>query len=213
MMSYRNKQQGVVLVVALIALTAISLAGISLMRTVDTSNVVSGNMAFKETALQMADVGAERAYLDILWNLLSNTSGCQFVQANCPVNSAGKGYLYPDAASINSVTKLPSTAGGLFWSDPVGQPMPGDVTASYSTQYIIERMCGAAITGIAGDDTGNMQVRPTFAKCRAAPAYSLTGVPVAGIGKLFYRVTVRVLGPRNTISFSQYFFGVQDTVI
>ena len=57
-MNYRNKQQGVVLVIALIALMAISLAGVALMRSVDSSNVVSGNIAFNEAAIQMADIGA-----------------------------------------------------------------------------------------------------------------------------------------------------------
>lgn len=211
-MNYRNKQQGVVLIIALIALVAISLAGVALMRAVDTSNVVSGNMAFNETAMQMADVGAEQAYTEILGHLASNPASCQFIQANCPVNTNGQNYHYPNVASINSVTKLPAPTGGLFWSDPLSVSLPGDVTASYSIQYIVERMCGAVITGVAGDDTASFQTIPTFAKCRAAPAYDSTGLPVAGTGKLFYRVTVQVSGPRNTHALAQYFYGVQDTV-
>jgi len=101
-MNYRNKQQGVVLVIALIALMAISLAGVALMRSVDTSNVVSGNIAFNEAAIQMADIGAEQAYTEIMGNLSSNPNSCQFVAANCPVNSAGQPYFYPNASALDN---------------------------------------------------------------------------------------------------------------
>lgn len=211
---YRNKQQGVVLVIALIALVAISLAGVALMRSVDTSNVVSGNIAFNETAIQMADVGAEQAYTEILGNLTSNPSSCQFIQANCPNNSAGQFYFYPNISSLNVATKLPNIT-PLNWSDPLAVTLPGDTAASYSIQYIIERMCGNVVTGSTatpGDNTANSQETATFAKCRAAPLYDSNGNPSIGTGKLFYRITVQVTGPRNTRGLAQYFYGVQDTV-
>jgi type IV pilus assembly protein PilX len=213
--NYRNKQQGVVLVIALIALVAISLAGVALMRSVDTSNVVSGNIAFNETAIQMADVGAERAYTEILGNLASNPNSCQFIQANCPHNSAGQYYFYPNVSSLDAATKLPTPTGGLAWSDANAVTLPGDTAASYFIQYIIERMCGNVITGATatpGDNTANSQETATFAKCRAAPLYDSNGNPSIGTGKLFYRITVQVTGPRNTRGLAQYFYGVQDTV-
>lgn len=208
-----DKQKGVVLVIALIALLAISLAGIALMRTVDTSNVVSGNIAFDEAAIQLSDIGAEQAYNEILGNLSSNPNGCQLVLANCPVNSAGQSYFYPNVAAIDTSTKLPAPTGGLNWSDSLAVSMPGDSTASYSVRYIVERMCGTAITGVAGDDTASFLIPATFAKCRATPIYdSNTGAPTGGTGKMFYRVTVQVSGPRNTRGLAQYFYGIQDTV-
>lgn len=209
MTNFRNKQQGVVLMIALIALVAISLAGIALMRSVDTSNVVSGNIAFNEAAIQMADIGAEQAYVEIMGNLASNPNGCLFVSANCPTNSAGQSYLYPNVSTIDAITRLPTPAGGLNWSNPMMQTLPGDTVASYSVHYMIERMC----TG-----TANNQVAATFAKCKVAPIYdtpippNTTSAPLVGLGKLFFRVTVQVVGPRNTRGVSQYFFGIQDFV-
>ena len=211
-MNSRKKQQGVVLVIALLALVAISLAGVALMRTVDTSNVVSGNVAFNETAMQMADVGAEQAYAAILCNLTSNPNSCQNVLANCPTSSTGGSYFYPNVAAINTVTKLPMPTGGLVWSDAQGISLPGDTSPSYQVRYIVERMCGTAITGVAGDDTASFLVRATFAKCRATPILDSNGLVTGGVGKLFYRVTVQVNGPRNTTALAQYFYGVQDTV-
>lgn len=218
MNNFRNKQQGVVLVVALIALVAVSLAGIAMMRTVDTSNVVSGNIAFNEAAIQMADIGAEQAYTEIMGNLSSNPNACMFVPGNCPTNAAGNSYFYPNVSALDAASRLPTPTGGLNWSDPMPQTLPGDATASYSVHYVIERMCGKQVTGVATDETANLQVAPTFAKCKVVPIYdtptppSTVSLPLVGQGKLFYRVTVEVTGPRNTRGVSQYFFGVQDAV-
>lgn len=207
-MNKHNKQQGVVLVIALVSLAAISLAGVALMRTVDTSNVVSGNIAFNEASIQMADMGAEIAYTFVNGNGQGTANNCAHLTSACP------SYYYPNAAPINATTKLPSPTNGLTWSSLVAVPLPGENTASasYHVQYIIERMCGTVITGVAGDDTANPQVAPTFAKCRVAPVYDTYGIPAAGQGILFYRITVQVKGPKNTRSLAQYFYNALDTV-
>lgn len=205
-MNSRKKQQGVVLVIALLALVAISLAGVALMRTVDTSNVVSGNVAFNETAMQMADLGQETAIKDIQGIQDTGAPGCQNTQSFCPA------YFYPNVAALNPVTKLPMPTGGLNWSTPLDVTISGDTTPSYHVQYIVERMCGTAITGVAGDDTANFQTTPTFSKCRATPMLNSDGSFSSGSGKLFYRITVQVSGPRNTTALAQYFFGIKEAV-
>ena len=48
----RRAQEGVVLFIALIVLVAMSLAGVALMRSVDTALVVAGNFAFKKSAIR-----------------------------------------------------------------------------------------------------------------------------------------------------------------
>lgn len=208
-----SKQQGVVLIISLIALVAISLAGLALMRTVDTSNVISGNVAFNEAAQQLSDVGAEDAYLKI--NGLLDPAGCQKTLANCPKNAAGNSYFYPNVAPIDPESKLPAPAGGIVWSDPLAVALPGEATASYSVRYMVERMCGNAITGNTaspGDNTADFTVDPTFAKCRATPMYP-DAAGATDIGNLYYRVTVQVSGPRNTRALSQYFYPLQDCVV
>jgi len=199
-----KQQQGVALIIALIALAALSLAGVAMMRSVDTSNVIAGNIAFNEAAIQVANVGAELAYIDIENNKFNDPtqSGCPFGAANCPKNQAGSSYFYPNYSALDTTSKLPT--GAPDWSDPVPVPLTGEsaTTASYKVQYVIERMC----TG-----TANGQEVATFAKCRAAPLYS-AGTVLPGEGKIFYRITVQSFGPRNTKGTVQYFYGVQDTV-
>jgi type IV pilus assembly protein PilX len=58
---HRNTQKGVVLFVALVVLVAMSLAGISMMRTADTNTQIAGNLAFRQSALQAAEAAFEQA--------------------------------------------------------------------------------------------------------------------------------------------------------
>ncbi|MDO9054582.1 MAG: hypothetical protein Q7U37_11735 [Gallionella sp.] len=187
-MNYRHKQQGVVLVIALIALVAISLTAVALMRTVDTSNVVSGNIAFNEAAIQMADIGAEQAYAEI-------------DAEPDPKVFTGKTYYYPNYSAISTVSRLPTQA--ATWKVI---PSSSVNLSGYAVQYMVERMCVG---------TANFQEMPTFSKCKAAPLYDTAGVLLADanniplpVGKLFYRITVQVNGPRNTRALSQFFYGV-----
>ena len=46
-----HRQHGVVLFVALIAMVVMSLAGVALIRSVDTTGSVAGNLAFREASI------------------------------------------------------------------------------------------------------------------------------------------------------------------
>ena len=59
----KNRQHGVVLFIALIILVAMTLAGIALVRSVDTNNIISGNLAFKHSSLLAADRGIQAAFV------------------------------------------------------------------------------------------------------------------------------------------------------
>lgn len=54
-------QRGVVLFFALISLLAIMLAAVALVRSVDTSTIIAGNLAFKQSATSSGDAGTETA--------------------------------------------------------------------------------------------------------------------------------------------------------
>jgi hypothetical protein len=173
------------------------------MRSVDTGNVVSGNLAFNEAAIQMVDVGAEDAYTFINSNTADITTSCQTVTTGiCP------SYYYPNIASLDAVTRLPVQAAALTWS--TATDVPGQTGFTY--QYVIERMCKGTIPD--RPTSASPEEQATFAKCTVAILYDdTTGLVVQeGLGKLFYRITVQVNGPRNTRALAQYFYGIQDTV-
>lgn len=56
-----SRQRGVALVTALVVLVAMILGGIALARSVDTGNLVAGNVTFRQSSLQVTDLGVEAA--------------------------------------------------------------------------------------------------------------------------------------------------------
>ena len=67
----RARQGGVVLMMALIVLVAMTLAGIALVRSVNTSNIIAGNLAFQQAATHAGDTGTEAA---VGWLEANNTA-------------------------------------------------------------------------------------------------------------------------------------------
>jgi Tfp pilus assembly protein PilX len=62
----RRAQSGVALIMVLIMLTAMAIAGVALVRVVDSANVISGNFAFRQSTLNIADLGVEAAAADLV---------------------------------------------------------------------------------------------------------------------------------------------------
>ena len=62
------RQKGVMLIIVLIVLVAMTLAGVAMMRSVDTSTVVAGNIAFKQSGVGAADQGLQAAYTWLIAN-------------------------------------------------------------------------------------------------------------------------------------------------
>jgi hypothetical protein len=182
---YRNRQNGVVLLIALIMLVAMSLAGVALMRSVETAVVVAGNFAFKESGIQVADQGAQEA---ARW---------------LGLNSAGN-LLYTDNPAAGYFSALPPTDPDYFaeasWGTAVA--MNGGVADASGNRirYIIHRMCPMPGTSwdAPGNDCGFQTGKSTPDGSRRRDAPRFQGPPI-----LYYRVTTRVDGPRNTVTVTQ----------
>lgn len=195
----RRRQHGVALVMALIVLVAMTLAGLAMMRSVDTSSLIAGNLAFKQSAAISADAGVEAA---VAWLHGRPTELGQ--------DAGASGYWASSQQSLDLTgNDTPEADDDLDWSDNgrVAQ-LPVD-KAGNQVSFVIHRMCD-----VAG------QFDP--AKCATAPGPGGTG-PENSIGILrpmltyqplnktgsggaalaLYRITVRVVGPRSNVSFVQ----------
>jgi type IV pilus assembly protein PilX len=180
-------ERGVVLFVALIVLVAMSLAGVALMRSVDTGVVVAGNMAFKQAAISVADRGTQEA---VRW-LELNSSGPTLQNTN-----SGAGYFSarpvpePDWFAIDS------------WADAVVLNGGTPDAAGNVVRYLIHRMC--ALPDQAYNSATN-SCGLYFATSAAASGGSMAvGAPqFIGTPELYYRITTRVDGPRDTVSVIQ----------
>lgn len=193
----RRAQRGVILFIALIVLVAMSLAGIALMRSVDTNVLVAGNLSFRQANTMYADVGVEAARAWLTANAGSLTTnqpgGATHYWANY---QAG-----PPPVDFIGVTT--DTSDDYNWGQAASATSPDP---AFSISYVIHRLCGNA--GAPSD---------AAAKCMQASAgggssssglgtkgvvsYGVQALP--GISTIYYRVTVRVIGPRNALSYVQ----------
>jgi Tfp pilus assembly protein PilX len=179
------KQAGVVLFIALIALIVMSLAAVALIRSVDTNTMIAGNLSFKQSALISADSGVETA---LGW--LKNQSALDG-------NLNAQGYY---ATSADDAKTLADSSNAKL---ATGSNINAGLDRSGNTiQYIIQRMCknaGAADTshclyGPAGEDENSKSHCDLSNPCLGEPT-----------GALLYRITTKVTGPKNTVSYSQAF--------
>lgn len=182
--SARRKQGGVSLVIALIALLAMTLAGFALIRAVDTANVISGNLAFRQATLHATDVGVETA-LATLGTIVTTSP-----DANYPSGCAsGACNYYPTKQAVNSAG-IPTA---IDWT-----LVPGtSVDSSYAVQYVIDRLC-----------EGPTPVTDITAKCMHTTGLSVGSKKAGAVSftsaqQVYFRATIRVVGPRNTVSIVQ----------
>lgn len=201
-----RSQRGMVMMVALIILIVMTLGGLALMRSMDTSNLIAGNMAFQQAATNSADSGVETA---IAWletrKILSSTGLDNSIPAagytastnNVPANQTGE--VFWNSLSPSGVCFLPMVSGTCSAAPGVANG------AGNIISFMIQRLC----TG-TGPTAGNgCEIVPGVASSSSdnsgesleagGEILSQTGVSSA----VYYRITVRVSGPRNSISFVQ----------
>jgi type IV pilus assembly protein PilX len=181
-----QRQQGFVLLIALIALAAMSMAGVALMRTVDSSNMIAGNIAFRNAMVQMSDVALLQAE-DWL-----KTNGATDSNLNSDISSMGYYATMQDGITDFSAANWEENAFHMNGGSP------DEYGNRYS--YMIHRMC---------TNTGDM----AFASCyqessqatgnsSAAPAYKPGEIGSSAMA-VFYRITLRAIGPKNTVAYTQ----------
>lgn len=179
-----RKQGGIALFIALIALVAMTFAGLALIRSVDTTNVISGNLAFRQAAVQTTDVGVEAALTDL------GTIVTSSIDANWPTGcAAGACKYYPTLQAVSSAG-IPTV---INWAN-----VPSiTVDSSYAVQYVIDRLCEGP-TPVTNVTTKCMHTTGTSVGSKKAGAVSFTSAQ-----QVYYRATIRVVGPRNTVSIVQ----------
>ncbi len=197
-----SRQQGVVLLIALIVLVAMTLAGIGLVRSVDTGNMVAGNMAFKQGATLAGDAGTEQA---IGWLTPLNGSATLYE------NNVAAGYYATSQSTLdptnrNSTSTTPAVdwednnCSGLTFSVCV-KPAPAISVGDNSVSYIIHRLCLAESDPNSASNTCvTYQSSSSTSPNRGDMGYgkSKRFEPLPGP---YYRIVSRVQGPRNTVSF------------
>ncbi|WP_426163500.1 pilus assembly PilX family protein [Pseudoduganella sp. R-32] len=200
--AWRRQQEGVALIMALIVLVAMTLAGLAMMRSVDGSSLVAGNLAFKQSASISADAGVEAA---IAW-LHGNPK-----LLNEDHDSEGYSASSQDDLDLTGNNTVDADD-DLDWSKAtLVKKLPVD-SAGNQVSYVIHRMCQTAgvldpaicastprdtAGGPTDDSVGILLPMLTY---QTSPGNSSNGRS-SPFG--LYRITVRVAGPRSNVSFVQ----------
>ncbi len=196
-----HRQGGLALLVSLIVLVAMSLAGIALVRSVDTATMIAGNLAFRQGATTSGDAGIEAARTWLLAN-----------GASLENNSTGNGYYATsqDSLDLTGNATRTNTSDDVDWTGAgVGASTPKCLAtdaAGNTVCYIIHRLCNTAgalnsatcstqQTAKGGSSLGSTRPMGTYQERSWTEVATLA----------YYRVTIRVAGPRNNISYVQAF--------
>ena len=176
-----------------------ALAAVGLMRSVDTSNVIAGNMAFKQATIYASDLGVENAY-DQLATIVTTT-----LEANYPAGCTNACTYYPtlrapDSRGIPTVKEMtaasPSPGAAIDWTSVPSVALPAELS-QFEVRYVIDRLCQgpAPVTDI--------QANCYIESPQGGGSKKSLAVVFSSSATVYYRVTVRVLGPRNTLSYVQ----------
>jgi Tfp pilus assembly protein PilX len=213
----RGAQRGVSLIFALITLVALMLATLALIRSVDTSALLMGNLGFKQDATSSADQATRKA---IDWLTLKSAS------LNLDVAASGY-YASTLELDADGTTVLPpvDVTGRQFASTDPRQLVDWD---GDGCKYMSGGTCGV-LSASAGTINGNTARYVVFRLCSKPGDYALDKTiscakPIASSGNTagkrgelnytdparfaggsgpYYRIVVRVQGARNTASFTE----------
>lgn len=190
------RQSGVVLIIALVVLVALTLAAVTLVRSVDTSNIIAGNLAFQQAATHSADAGIEDA---IAWLQTKSTANKLNDSDSTRGYRADGSTIAPDAGE----------SWDQFWTRSLGQRAytlqlsnrdNGSDEAGNVVSYVIDRMCSEA--GVSSVSGGSCMSSPVVSAATGNQEEA-NEVQLNAPSVVYYRITVRVAGPRNTVSYVQ----------
>ena len=198
-----HAQTGVALIMVLIMLAAMAIAGVALVRIVDSANTISGNFAFRQATLNIADLGVEAAVAklaEIRGKKAQKaddspyptgcTTGCVYFPALSKTETLnGKGM--PMKGSVDgTATQDISWEGSDVEVEAAGGP------SGYRIRYVIDRQCTVApVTEVL---TECMTDTPQGGGSKRSGAPQFT--PASSV---YYRVSIQVTGPRRTQSHVQ----------
>ncbi len=187
-------QRGVVLFIALIVLVAMTLAGIAVMRSVGTNVLISGNIAFKQATTSVADYGVEKARAWI------QTALPTVLQNDTPAAGYFSSWKYDPTAPTDLTKNFDPYQFDWNGSGMLVAPAPDPST---TVRYVIHRMCRLA--NASTDDVNQQCVTLATSSTGGSTQNVISGgqQPLSNLTQVYFRVTVKVTGPKNATSFIQ----------
>lgn len=192
-----QRQRGMALIVTLVMLVIMTLGAIAMVRSLDTTTLVAGNLGFRQSATYSGDIGVETA---LNWistaNVQTLTCGATGnVVVSCPAGYKSNGGNATDQPSAGQTWEQ-------FWATSLAAnavTLPEDASGNI-VSYFIHRLCAgtAAMTGAGANcvETPSVASSAGYAKRSGAAKFQASS-------QVYYRITVRVQGKKNTVSYVQ----------
>lgn len=192
----RHAERGVVLFISLIVLVSMSLSGIALMRSVDAGLLVAGNLSFKRATTSAGDFGLEFAR-NWLMGVAAGSGGQAFLTAHNATTGYYADWVGPTALAAPSPYDWNPV--NHAWDDNNASDEIPDGQGN-RVRFVVHRLCAPGTAAVnaalcltaAGGAAGSTMSGAHYGKH-----------PLSGGVAAYYRITVRVQGPKNTVSFVQ----------
>lgn len=202
--SSKHRQHGIVLIFALITLVILLIGAVAISRSINSSQFTVGNIGFKrdltnqgERALQLAMDAVRTGALATVATRNTNLASANYSATLLAANPQG----IPNALLSDSAFAAVGVASN-------------DITVSdmgVTIRYVIDRL--STTTGACTSSTCTMANQTVFGGSSSEWINSQTNSgaannanPSAVPEQPIYRITLRVRGPRNTLSFFQSTF-------
>lgn len=191
-----QRQRGVIALFTMIAVVVMLIVSVALVRSVDSSLIVAGSIAFKRDILNQS----ERAIVVARKSLSSGGALANDVtrQSDSPANNYSASILATDTHGIPQLLLNNNrwASSGMAGADIT------DSTSGVTIRYVIDRLCTTSgpsssakcVVSSLGNDKGGSD----FLAARKAGGES---PPV-------YRISIRVTGPQNTQTYVQSTFSI-----
>jgi type IV pilus assembly protein PilX len=190
----RAAQRGVVLILALIVLVAMTLASVALFRTVESGILVAGNIGMQKGAVRAGETGLNTA---AAWLYSQGQTDSSVLDGTSATSAAGYSPLLQDPGSGQNWSGFWDAVLSNF--NPI--TLPPD-SAGNQVQYVVQRMCdGTGPIGTVNCLSPPLSTAPGTCKTSDCPHFDWSST-------VYYRITCKIVnGPsgRQTVSFIQGF--------
>jgi Tfp pilus assembly protein PilX len=194
-----RSERGVVVFIALIVLVAMMLAGIATLRSSGSAILTAGNLALRQGATVAGDLGTESG---LAW---LRVQGPVTLEARNPVRGYYATYNDVEPPLAAGQTFNPLTWGESNWRNASRAVQVNGGTpdaAGNRVSYVIHRMC--ALAGpIAGSGAPANQECVTLTDPGKGAPKEAGQKALTGTSQVYYRITARIEGPKNTVSYVQ----------
>lgn len=194
-------QHGVVLIFSLIVLLILAIGAVAVLRSVDSSLLSSGNLAFHRDLVNQA----EQAVATVMTEFKTNGPPLSTSPTTASLQAANySAVTLPTNVQGLPLALLDDTNGpnGFLSVGSVANDIVPSATSQITIRYVIDRLCSALGTASSPNCVQSTGL-PTGGTANRNTA-------VAPPSATVYRISVRVSGPRNTQAFLQTTFTKPD---